>query len=423
MYRNRNLYIVLFAAAIIGLFIIQYQYLRIGLNLARVQFGQNIALSSEVITEDLSTENQLSFLVLQSLKKDDSFFKLSVDSIQEASRHFLYDFIQSRLVANGIEKEFDYSLYTKDSAYYLDSPVKLKSDPSIVRYPIELKGYLPLALNKQLFLELHFKDLNQYFLSQLNGMVIPSLVFIVIIILVIVWIMKSYLSQRSLIISTNEFINNFTHELKTPVFSIGLASGILEKDLEGKHKPIFDIIKLQIGRLRKHIDKILELSMIESKKQLFQMQQLDFRPLLVKLCEEYKTLVALEDIEFSFKIEEGEFKLYGVGSHLENAILNLLDNSKKYSNNPKFSLSAQKDGKYLTIKVTDNGKGIDKKDIQRIFKKYVRIIPENMQTISGYGLGLSYVQEVLKRHKGKVEINSEVDRGTEVIIKLPLLNE
>ena len=112
-----------------------------------------------------------------------------------------------------------------------------------------------------------------------------------------------------------------------------------------------------------------------------------------------------------------------MGSHLENAILNLLDNSKKYSNNPKFSLSAQKDGKYLTIKVTDNGKGIDKKDIQRIFKKYVRIIPENMQTISGYGLGLSYVQEVLKRHKGKVEINSEVDRGTEVIIKLPLLNE
>ena len=79
MYRNRNLYIALFAAAIIGLFVIQYQYLRIGLNLARVRFGQNIALSSDAIKEDLSTENQLSFLVLQSLKEDDSFFKLSIE--------------------------------------------------------------------------------------------------------------------------------------------------------------------------------------------------------------------------------------------------------------------------------------------------------------------------------------------------------
>ncbi|KAA3623845.1 MAG: ATP-binding protein, partial [Flavobacterium sp.] len=74
-------------------------------------------------------------------------------------------------------------------------------------------------------------------------------------------------------------------------------------------------------------------------------------------------------------------------------------------------------------KITDNGRGIYKKDLDRIFKKYVRIIPENMQTVSGYGLGLSYVQEVLKRHKGKIEIHSELDRGTEVIIKLPLLNE
>lgn len=423
MYRNRNLYIALFAAAIIGLFVIQYQYLRIGLNLARVQFGQNIALSSDTIKEDLSTENQLSFLVLQSLKEDDSFFKLSIDSIQDASRHFLNDFIRSRLVANGIEKEFDYTLFTKDSTYYLESPVTLTRDPSIVRYPIELKGYLPLALNKELILELHFKDLNSYFLSQLNGMVIPSIIFIVIIVLGIIWIMKSYLSQRSLIISTNEFINNFTHELKTPVFSIGLATGILEKDMNGRHQEVFNVIKTQGARLRKHIDKILELSRIESKKQLFHMELLDFRPLLENLCAEYKTLMALENIEFSYKIEEGAFNLKGVGSHLENCILNILDNSKKYSESPEIRLSAFRERKQLIIEITDNGQGIDKKDLERIFKKYVRITPENLQTVPGHGLGLSYVREVLKRHKGKIEIRSQVSQGTEVIIKLPLLDE
>ena len=88
--------------------------------------------------------------------------------------------------------------------------------------------------------------------------------------------MRSYLSQRNLITSTNEFINNFTHELKTPVFSIGIATKLLEKDVPEDKKPVFDVIRKQTERLKTHIDKILNLSAIESSKELFNFSEFDF---------------------------------------------------------------------------------------------------------------------------------------------------
>ncbi len=422
MLRNKNVYIILFAVSIVGLFVIQYQYLRVGLNLAKVQFAQKMAETSEVIVEDLSSENQLTFLLHQSLTKDDSYFKLNVDSIQDASRHFIDDFIRSRLVTNGIERDYTFSIYTRDSAFYLESPRKLDRNSSVANYPIELQGYLPEALDQNLYLELQFRDLNSYFLSQLNGMTIPSIIFIVIIIWCIVWIMRSYLSQRNLITSTNEFINNFTHELKTPVFSIGLATKILEEDVPEEKKPVFDVIRKQTDRLKTHIDKILNLSKIESGKELFIFSEFDFEPTLRQLCEDFGQLCRLENATFSFELEKGPYPVNGVSGHLENAVLNVLDNAKKYAEPAVIHLEAIKNKSQLWIKITDNGPGILEENRERIFQKHVRITPESNRNVAGYGLGLSYVNETMKKHRGKVEIKSELNKGTEVTLKLPLRN-
>jgi two-component system phosphate regulon sensor histidine kinase PhoR len=387
-----------------------------------VQFSQKIAQAGKDISEGLSTENQLTFLVLQSLRKDNSFFKLGVDSIQDASSHFMEDFIKNRLIENGIEKEFEFSLYTRDSAYYLDSPRKVNGEVSTVRYPVEVKGYLPLSLNKNLILELQFRDLNSYFLSQLNGMLVPSLLFILIILVLIVWIMRSYLSQRNLIMSTNEFINNFTHELKTPVFAIGLASKLLEKEVSEDKKPVFEVIRTQTARLNLHIDKILELSKLESKKQLFKFSKFDFRPDLEALLEDFKALANLENLKFDYELEPGPYQINGVKSHLENAILNVLDNSKKYASDPDIKLWARKDKKMLRIQISDNGEGIHEKDLQYIFKKFARVSKEKLQAVPGHGIGLAYVKEVVKSHGGKIEINSKLNEGTDVIIVIPLIH-
>lgn len=419
---KRRIYIAVFIIAILGLFIVQFQYLKIGLNLAKVQFNKKIAVAGENIKQDLATENQLSFLIGQAAIKSDSYFKLSVDSIQDASRYFLNDFITYRLSKNGIETDFTYRLYTRDSTFYLKSPVSFNTETKIISYPVELEGYLPKLLKKNIILELQFKDLNSHFLYQLNGLTIPSLLFIVVIIIIFIWVLRSFYWQRRVITTTNQFINNLTHELKTPLFSIGLASKILEEQGKPSNKPIIDIIKKQLKRLNQHVDKVLELSKLEFQKKTFILKRVDFKPQIESICSDFQDLAKLENFEFSYQIQGEHYFINAEVSHLENAINNILDNARKYvSSQPKIVLNAFIEEKSLIVKVSDNGIGINPNEKQLVFKKYYRVSNGNLHKTKGFGLGLSYVKEVVNNHKGKVKIDSELNKGSTVTIIIPLI--
>ncbi|MGM5469436.1 sensor histidine kinase [Flavobacteriaceae bacterium LMO-SS05] len=417
---RRTLYITIFVAAVIGLFIVQYQYLNIGLNLAKIQFNKNIGATSQDIIKDMLTENQLSFLVGQAITKDKSTFHLSLDSVQVASNHFLNDFITHKLSENGINTDFTYRLFTRDSSFYLKSQKDFNSNTALRVFPIELDGYLPQLVKKEVILELQFKDLNAYFLSQLNGLTIPSILFLLVIIFIFVWVLKSVYWQRQVITTTNAFINNLTHELKTPVFSIGLATKILEEDLRPSKKPILLIIRQQLERLNQHIDKVLELGKLEFKKEIFLLKRIDFKPNLNKICDDFQILSKLEHVQFSYELIGDHYFINAEINHLENAIGNILDNAQKYSLEPIIELKAFSNKNQLMILITDNGVGIDKRDIRRIFKKYYRVTNDYLHTVKGHGLGLSYVKEVIKKHKAKVKIDSKLEKGTTVTIRIPL---
>ena len=422
--KKRNIYIALFIISICGLAFVQYQYLRIGLNLAKVQFNANLGKVSDEVVNDLKTKNQLTYLIAMALKEDNSFFTTSVDSVQGASRHFLNDFITEKLVTNGIETDFSYRLVSKDSAYYLASPKVFEADDEFESYPIELIGYLPEILENRLVLELQFKNLNRYFLAKLNGLTLPSLLFLIGIFIAVLWVLRTFYWQQNVITTTNEFINNLTHELKTPVFSIGLATKILEDSALTEQKPILNMIRQQVKKLTLHIDKVLELGNLESGKNLLKLEKVNFRPYLLGLCNEFKTLVAIENVTFNFELEEKDFMIEAAIFHLENAINNILDNAKKYSKNPVIQLKAVVSQNRLIIDITDNGVGISEEDMERIFVKYYRVNgDDNSQPISGYGLGLSYVKKVIEKHMGNVSVESEKGKGSKVSIIIPIKND
>ncbi len=421
--KKRSIYIIIFVVSILGLAIVQYQYLKVGLNLAKVQFNNKIGLTSETIKSEMANMNELTFLIGQALKKDNRYFKTSIDTIQKSSSRFLNDYITQRLVQNGIDSEFSYELYTRDSSYYLKSPSAYQKEDNFVNYPIELTGYLPDLLKEKLILELKFKQLNNYFLSKLSGLTLPSLLFLIGIIITVIWVLRTYYWQRNLIMTTNDFINNLTHELKTPVFSIGLATKILDGNIEVSQKPILEIIRQQVNRLTEHIDKVLELASLEGNKKVFNIEKVDFRPSLEKLCEEFKTLSSIENVVFSYTLIPGPYVMKAEIFHLENAVNNLLDNAKKYSDNPVIHLESKKEKNKLIISVKDNGQGIEKKDEQHIFQKYYRVTNGDLHKVKGYGLGLSYVKKVVESIKGKVSIESKKDVGTIVFISIPLLND
>ncbi len=415
--------LIIFIISIIGLAYIQYQYLRIGLNLASVQFDQKIGNTIVSIKEGLQEKNELTFLAGKAFTADSSYFKLSLDSVQDASRYFMNDFLNEKLLQNGIKTDFTYVIYSKDSTDYLKSPKFFDNGESILKYPFKLEGYLPELLDTSLVLELRFKDINTYFLGQLNGLTIPSLIFIITIIVVVLWVLKSFYWQRNLNTITNEFINNLTHELKTPVFSIGIATKILEEKGNPENTQILGIIRNQVNKLKIQIEKVLELASIEGKQGVLKKTNLDFKPVILKISNEFRQLAELENIDFTTEIAGEHYNLFCEPNHLENAINTILENAKKYSDKtPKISMSAFIDKKNLIIEIEDNGIGILEEDQKKIFKKYYRASSGDLHPVKGYGLGLNYVLQVLKSHKAKVSVKSRIAKGSVFILSIPLLN-
>lgn len=424
MARKRTFFIALFVVSIVGLAAIQYRYLKIGLNLARVQFSQKIGEAGQEIQSELYGRNQLTYLLANALESDTSFFRTDPAQLTDASSYFLTDYLRERLVDHEIDRDFSFALMARDSSYYLRSSANLQRQEEGFTYPLELRGYLPERLGKRMVLQLEFQNLNNYFLSQLNGLTLPSLLFMAGIIIVVLWVLRTYYWQRKLITTTNDFINNLTHELRTPVFSISLAAKILDEKIGEEEREYTGSILQQTKKLSHHIDKVLELSSLEHTRTVIPREHVDFRPALVRLCEDFKAICRLEGQPFTFRIDRTQFPLYASLFHLENAVNNLLDNARKYGRKTQIILEARKNKGEFLLRISNGGPAIPRELQDQIFRKYYRVPGVDQQNVRGYGLGLSYVRIIAERHRGKVSVRSDEENGTVIDFVLPLdLNE
>lgn len=418
---GKKVFIIVLIVSIAGLSVVQYQYLRIGLNLAKVQFNQKIGLTVHDLKSGLETQNELTFLIGSAITKDSTYFALDLDSVKGASSYFLNDFISDKLLQHGIKTDFSYSLYARDSTNYLNSTQSYLDEEALLKYPIILEGYLPQLLNKNLILELQFKNLNKYFLFKLNGLTIPSLIFLTAIIFVIIWVLKSFYGQKRFITITNDFINNLTHELKTPVFSIGIASKILLEKTQEENKELVSLIRIQVDKLKNQIEKVLELASLEGKKDFFNKKVLDFKPTILNLVNNFDQLSKIEKIHFSSDVSGDNFTLNCDAYLLESALNSLLENAKKYTKeNAEIKFLAYIEHNKLIIVIKDNGIGISEKHQKKIFEKYYRVANGDLHAVKGYGLGLNYVQRIVNLHKGKIIVKSTLGKGADFIISLPL---
>jgi two-component system phosphate regulon sensor histidine kinase PhoR len=236
-------------------------------------------------------------------------------------------------------------------------------------------------------------------------------------------VLKSFYWQQHLITTTNEFINNLTHELKTPVFSIGIASKILLEKATQENKELVGMIRNQVTKLNSQIEKVLDLASLESKKGFINKKIVDFKPVILTIIKEFEQIAALENINFIGEAKGNSYMLMCDSYHLENAINSLLENAKKYAKeHSHIEFLAVKENKKLTIRVKDNGIGISAADKKKIFDKFFRVSSGDVHNVKGYGLGLNYVKRIVKLHKGKITVLSSLGKGSEFIISLPLLS-
>lgn len=298
-------------------------------------------------------------------------------------------------------------------------------EPDSAPFPDDLEGNIvTIGFTKPVRYQVIFDSNTWYLLKRISQPILISFLLLGVTMFSFLLLYRNLKQQQKLAQLKNDFINNMTHELKTPIATVSVAIEALRSFnvLEDPQRTdeYLDISAGEMQRLGLLVDKVLKLSMFENKEIALNKEQFDLVELArgvmlsMKLqFEKQKAVTVLETTGRNFIIMADKL-------HLTSVLYNLLDNALKYSiKDPEILIHIIDHSQYLEIRVTDNGIGIAKEYKSKIFEKFFRVPSGNRHNIKGYGLGLSYVSHILHRHGGFIEVESELDKGSTFSVKLP----
>jgi two-component system phosphate regulon sensor histidine kinase PhoR len=244
---------------------------------------------------------------------------------------------------------------------------------------------------------------------------------IFIVTLQIIWRQKK-ISQIK-----NDFINNMTHELKTPISTISLASQMLRDSSVSLSKSTVDhisgVIFEESKRLSNQVEKVLQMAVFNEGRLKLKFAEIDLNRLAESVASNFDIRVSTENGELRTELLAENPFIKGDEVHITNVIFNLLDNAVKYSNkNPLIELSTENKNGWAIIQVKDNGIGIPKEHQAQIFERFYRVPTGNVHNVKGFGLGLSYVKRIVDVHNGKIKVDSTLGKGTRFRLYFPLKN-
>ena len=259
---------------------------------------------------------------------------------------------------------------------------------------------------------------------------IPSFIFTMILMVVFLYTIVIAFRQKKLTEMKNDFINNMTHEFKTPISTISLAAQMLN-DPSVRKSPtmlqhISGVINDETKRLRFQVEKVLQMSMFDKKKGTLRLEDVDANSVISNVVNTFRLKVEKYGghITADFDAEDAIVNIDEM--HFTNVIFNLLDNAVKYRKEDvplELSVTTRDiPGSKLLITIADNGIGIKKEDLKKIFEKFYRVSTGNRHDVKGFGLGLAYVYKMVNLMGGTIVAESEFSRGTKFIITLPLLS-
>ena len=238
-----------------------------------------------------------------------------------------------------------------------------------------------------------------------------------------IYVVVMFMRQKKLDEMKTDFINNMTHELKTPISTISLSSNvIMKKDIISQPERLYhyaEIISQENERLKIQVERVLQLALFEQKDFGLNFQSISVDKIIEKAIEPFKPL--LQEKNGKYSIKGDDLFVEADEHHFYNAISNLIDNAIKYckEENPIIEITKTNLGKNISIKVKDNGIGMEKEEMKHIFKKFYRAPTGNIHDVKGFGIGLSYVEQIVKMHNGSIKVNSWKNKGTAFDITLP----
>lgn len=266
--------------------------------------------------------------------------------------------------------------------------------------------------------------IRNYILKEITPQIAFSLFLTLLTSAAFVIMYRSIRAQQRLMELKNDFISNITHELKTPITTVGVAIEAL-KDFQGINNPTITneylgIAQNELNRLSILTDKILKTAIFENKGIEYRPEPIEMDKLIEQVLASMKLVFEKQGAKVVFNKQGNDFSLLGGSVHLTSVVYNLLDNALKYSLiNPEIAVNLKEETSKVILSVKDNGLGISAEYQKKVFEKFFRVPTGDVHNIKGYGLGLSYVESVVKSHKGTIDVESEPGKGSNFIIKLP----
>lgn len=274
------------------------------------------------------------------------------------------------------------------------------------------------------YLVLYFPNQTRYLLVQMSGMLTISGVLMLVIILSFMFVIITIFRQKKLSQMKNDFINNMTHEFKTPISTVSLACEVLNDPTVPKSdefvKSYIDIIGEENKRLGVMAEKILQTAILEKGQLNLRKEKIDIHAIIEDVAHKIAIQVEIRDGSINTSLNATEPIIIADKVHITNVINNLLDNANKYSpRKPLITIATQDQNEGILISITDNGIGINKANLKKIFEKLYRVPTGDVHNVKGFGLGLSYVKFIVEKHGGKVSVESEPGKGSTFRVWLP----
>ena len=416
----RLLMLVAFLGAI-GIIITQTYWVRKAYQLQEKEFELKTNLALRNVASNIAELKHIQLPIyspVEQISPDFYIIQINVQVEKEVLAHFL----QASFTRQNITTNFWYGLYdcmsdTVQYAAYINMQGNVIDD-------------IPSASFKKLKkLNYHFAVYfpnRKHFLSQQLSVWIVSTIVLIFILILLTYLLFIILKQKRLSEIQKDFVNNMTHEFKTPLASIQLSADVLKNPTilhnEQRLLNYATIISTEAKRLSHQVERVLQMAQgnkgeIQLSKSLFVWQTL-----IKETLSSFDQAIALKSATINLDLPTAPISYFGDQLHLRNCISNLIDNALKYTETDPFITISIGISQQLRIAVEDNGIGINKNDQKLLFKKFYRVNTGNIHNVKGFGLGLSYVRLIINAHNGRIECESDLGKGTKFVIYLPITN-
>jgi two-component system phosphate regulon sensor histidine kinase PhoR len=334
--------------------------------------------------------------------------------------------IKTEFTNRNIEAKCDYGITKADHRGYLyikpgsDSVALTKLNYSITLFPNDI-----FKRNEQL--EISFPNKFNYLISEMWPLIFSSVVFTLIMILGFIYVMRVVLRQKKLAIVKSDFINNMTHEFKTPIATIQIANESIKNPKVYSNADKMDyytnVIRDENQRMLKQVEAVLQMAQIDKGELKLSKSEIDIKDVIEHAIASAKLTVEQRDGKLIYESTEGVIPFIGDGNHLLNVFTNLIDNANKYSpESPKITIAINRSSDQVAISISDMGIGMSKETQRKIFDTFYRATTGNIHDVKGFGLGLSYVKAIVEAHGGTVDVLSNPGEGSTFTVYLPLKN-